>query len=229
MAFGAYGPFPIRFGGGKRPIETEHEALLETYKSVFDIERGGEDSGKGLPWVEAYAEAAVLGIMWAGSQRGANQRTPLKLLEGLPVWEEACGLTPGVNDPLTERRAEVAAKFRSFGNNAEPDIRDVCVAMMGSNFVELSWVSDADDVTYWPGFNPGPPGLEWFSRRCIAFVEVTKTGLTQDAFDRKVGKLAQVLDSFLPAWMTFEIFTVDTNGTDEGFILDYSSLDEVGL
>lgn len=223
MGFGAYSPFPVRFGGGKRPVETEHEALLETYKPVFNVDQGE------LPWLEAMAEAAVAGMMWAGSLRLANQRTPTKMIDGLRIWEEACGLSPSASDPPVERRAEVAAKFRSYGNNAEPDIRDVCAAMMGSNFVELSWVLTAEDVTYWPGINPGPPGLEWFSRQCIAYIEVTKAGLDQASFDRKVGKLTQALDSFLPAWMTFEIFTVDTSGADEGFILDFSSLDEAGL
>lgn len=223
MSFGCYNPFPFQLGGDERAIETVHRGLNEQYAKTFDVSDGT------LADVESYAEAVVIACGWDAAARGGAQMRPLEMLEGLPIWERACGLRPSPSDLPSERRAELAAQFRGFAGNAEPDMRDVCAELMGANFVETSYIPPLSTVTYWPGMVPGPPMLPWFSNRCTLFVEVTKAGLSQEAFDRKTEKLSSVLSRLIPSWMDFAIFLFDSNGSDEGFILDLSLLDEAGL
>ncbi len=220
--FGCYNPFPRSFGGDVRDVETTHRSSIEGHSQVTDIELHG------LTWLELYADSALIANGWAASRRIANQRSPTKAMEGLPVWEEACGLRPLLGELATERRRTLSAKLIGLENH-EAAIRDVCTAIMGSGFVELTWVDPADDVTYMPGVMPGPPGMDWASKRAIAFVEVTKGSLDQDTFDRLVGKLESRLDDLLPAWMGHNVFTHDTFSGVDGFYLDWSLLDEGGL
>ncbi|NUP13739.1 MAG: DUF2313 domain-containing protein [Polyangiaceae bacterium] len=223
MGFGPYGGFPRRFGGGKSVKQIIHEDLLKFYKPIFT------DDPEQLPWVESYAEASILQNVQICANRLRKQLQPRKMLENLPVWEEATGLRPSPRDSRRDRQAELAAKMRGFGNNAEPDIRDACQELLGENFVDVHYVADDEEITYIPGFNPGPPGLEWSANRCVARVEVRKGTLTATQFDRLIGKLCRLLSDFLPSWMSWEWFLHSTNDPDKGFILDVSLLDETGL
>jgi len=221
--FGRFNPFPLRFGGGKRPIELAHNALIAAYSQNLDA----DDST--IVGLEAYAEARVVSQVWTASNRLGHQLVPKKMIENLPIWEKATGLQPDATDSEVERRAELAGKMRGLFNNAEPDIRDACQEVLGDCFVDVHYTATADEITYWPGLNPGAPLTPWTSNVCMVWVEVAKNHLSQEAFDRKIGRLGRMLDDMLPVWMGFNFYTTDTNGTDEGFILDVSLLDEAGL
>lgn len=221
--FGRFNPFPLRFGGGKRAIELAHEGLVSAYSQNLDTD---DDTIVGL---EAYAEARVISQPWIASKRLGHQLSPQRMIENLPIWERITRLQPDATDSEADRRAELAGKMRGLLNNAEPDIRDACAEVLGTCFVDVHYTDTADEITYWPGLNPGPSLTPWTSNVCMAWVEVTKAHLSQEAFDRKIGRLGRMLDDLLPVWMGFNFYTVDTNGTDEGFILDVSLLDEAGL
>lgn len=223
MAFGRFGQFPFRFGGGKRPRELAHEALLDGYRKVLDV------SPDQLTDSEAFAEAAVLAMVWVAGKRAANQGQPLKMLEWLEPFEQAMQVRPAPGDSDFQRRETLAGKFIALIGNAEPDILAAATQALGVNIVGVSYLTDAEAVTYIPGINPGPPGLDWFSQRCICFVEVNSYGLTSAQYDAKVDRLKRLLDALLPAWMGFYVYRFDVEGADEGFILDVSLLDEVGL
>lgn len=224
MGLGCYNPFPFSLGGGVEPVEVIHQALNEHHGRVLDVSEGS------VADCENYAEALLYHGAWRGNERIAGQNQPAKMLENLPIWEAATGLRPSSQDLPVERRAVLAAKMRGYAGNAPPDISDVCEALMGANFVQVSYVPTGEALTYIPGIFPGPPDCPWFSREAIALVEITKAGLDQDAFDRKVGHLRRELDSLLSMWMAFEVYVHDTNDADEtGFVLDYSLLDEAGL
>lgn len=179
--------------------------------------------------VEAAAEAAAVAMIWAAGERLSNQSQALKMIEALPVWEEACGLQPGAKDSARERRDALAAKFRGYGGNTESDIRGICSASMGSAFVALHHVPAAEATSYWPGINPGPPGYEWMSNFSLVLAQVTKSGLGDAEFRRRVNKMTATVDEVLDSECTFDWFRWDTDGTEEGFFLDVSELDEVGL
>jgi hypothetical protein len=222
--FGRFNPVPMRLGGGKRPHEVAYDALVKAYSENLDV------SDNTIAELEAFAESRILGTAWVASKSLANQMIPARMTSGLPIWEEATNVNPDNFDSVQERRSEVAGKLRGLFNNAEPDIRDAAEEVMGVNFVAVHFTASADDTTYWPGENPGPPETPWTSNSCMVWVQVTKTGLSQERFDKLVGRLGRMLDDLIPAWMGFDIFVWDTNeSAEEGFILDQSLLDETGL
>jgi hypothetical protein len=223
MAFGRFNKFPFRFGGGKSAHEQVHEALLASYAKVLDT------SPDGVVDSEAYAEAACLAMVWAAGRRAGNQLQPTRMTDWLEPWESILLTRPAPGDTDAERRRSVAGKFRVLTNNAEPDIFAACSAILGINIVDVSYLSGADVTEYYPAINPGPPGAEWYSDALTVRVQVNNVGITSSAYDRKVAKLEEMLDGMLPTWMRSEVFRWDTEGVEDGFILDVSTLDEVGL
>ena len=221
--FGCYNPFPFRFGGGKRPIEIVHETLLESYAPVLNVEEGG------LAFSESYAEAKLLSNIMVASERLKNQAIPSKALEAVPDFERMMRIQPLSTATDNDRRDEIAGKLRGLFNNAEPDIRDACSKLLGENFVQIHYVDESSAMTYWPGVQPGQPAMPWASWRALVLVEAQKLRLTSDQYSEKVGRCARMLDNMLPAWMGFDIFRYDEVGGVDGFYLDESLLDEVGL
>ena len=220
---GRFNKFPLRFGGGKSAHEQIHEALLSSYSKVLDT------SPDGVVDSEAYAEAACLAMVWTAGRRAANQLQPMRMLDWLEPYEQILLTRPAPGDTDATRRRAVAGKFKALTSNAEPDILAACSAILGVNIVGVSYLEDPDVTEYQPVINPGPPGFEWYSDALVVRVEVNNIGITQSAYDRKVARVEEMLSSMLPAWMRFEVFRWDTDGSESGFYLDLSMLDEVGL
>jgi hypothetical protein len=145
------------------------------------------------------------------------------------VWEDATRINVGLDDSEIERRARLAAKMRGLGGNTIGDIRDACARLCGSNFVALHTVAPANEIVFWPGVNPGPPGLEWMSNRATVYVELTKSGLDQGAFESLVSRLLGELDDLCPSWLTFAWFTVSTSLGVDGFFTDLSLVGQDAL
>lgn len=222
--FGCYNPFAATFGGDIRPVETVHRSLNEFVGRVLNVT---QDSVKDH---ENYALAIWVGNGWEANARLAGQGRPNEMYESLPIFEELFVAKPGPKDNDVSRRAVIAGKLRGFSGNDVNAIRDTCANVMGRNFVEISKVPPESEVVYIPGILPGPPGLETHSNTADLFVQVTKDGIDQEAFDAKVEQLYAILGSNIPSWMgNIHIFVHDTNGVDDGFILDLSLLDEGGL
>lgn len=192
-------PWPRRFGGGKRAHQQEHEALLEALAPGYDI------SSDSAVYAEAYAHGVGVAFVWtaAGRARGAMQ--PTRMLESLADWETATGTRPSVRDTVARRRAAVAAKLRGLTGNRMGDISDACIALLGDRFAGIATVASADEVAYWPGINPGPPGFEWSSNRSHIMLIIHKTGLAEAEFVDVRAQAFRLLDSMLPSWMTFAI------------------------
>jgi hypothetical protein len=198
--FGAYDGFPLTFGGEDfNAHEVEHQALLDAYAPGWDK---GEDTEN---YAECWAYANAIAMIWAVNERVRNQAIPGRMLEAVAVWEEALQTRPTSGETDQDRRARIAAKLRGLANNAISDIGAVCTEIFGANFDSLVVVEPANQTTYWPGVNPGPPGWEWSSNRCRIGVRVTKTGLEEERFLIKRTALADALFSILPAWMDFTI------------------------
>ena len=215
----AYGRncYPRRFGGGARAYQEEHEALL------LALEPGYDPAPETANYAELYAAAILVGTVWALNGRLRNQAIPGKMLEWLPDWEEALRLRPAPTARVQDRRAAVAAKFRGLSGNAQPDIYDACAAKLGSAFLELRTVEPADEVTYWPGQNPGPPGLEWSSNRMSFAVVLSPGGMSTEELIDLSETLALQLSTFIPATNTFQI------GTEDGGFLAGVSLAGISL
>lgn len=213
--FGRTNPWPFAFGGGKRHVEVCHEQLAEQVKGVLDIADEHVDA-------ELYAEACLLAEAWNASERVGNQLQPMKMLENLPVWEEASGLRPNSKDNASTRRAALAGKFAAYTRNDIASIEEAARRTAGKNFVSLSFVADDNEIVYWPGVYPGPPGLEWSSNRDIYIVTVNKNGLTQEQFTAMATRLLTELDKLVPAYGRVSV----TLGS--GFVPSVSLVGEVG-
>src|SRR5689334_12791594 len=160
LGFGRTNPFPFRFGGGESTLDVLHEALLDAYAPGWDVSDDAEKAA------EAYMQALAVTFLWVANRRLGNQGQPLKMIEFLTTWEEATGLRPAARDRPIERRRRLAAKLRGLVNNTLSDIQAACQELLGPAFVALRTTAPDDEIVYWPGQNPGPPGFEWSSNRC---------------------------------------------------------------
>ena len=199
LGFGCFNGFPLTLGGGDSDLEIEHEALLDALTPGWDSADGTANNA------ECYAHAMIVSMIWAVNSRVRNQAIPMRMLENLLVWEETLKLRPSRTDSAIERRKRVAARIRGIVNNAVVDIEDSAIAIFGDNFEQLVVVAPADEIVYWPGINPGPPGFEWSSNRAIIGIRTNMSGISEIDWQSKRASLADTLDAMLPAWMSFQI------------------------
>lgn len=206
---GLYGELPFTLGGEESVVEAEHRALLKAYEPAYDASEGTEN------YAECFAYATVLANVWAVNERIGNQMIPARMLDNLTIWEEVLKLRPSSKDYDNERRNRVAARLRGIASNATVDIAEAARSIFGDEFEDLVFVAPADAITYWPGLNPGPPGFEWSSNKCIVGVRV----IVGAEFQSRRAALADLLQAMLPAWMSFVI------GVGAGFICDVGICD----
>lgn len=218
MAWGSGNPYPKRFGGGKRARTIERVAIAE------QIAKYGLDPTDPSVGGEVYALANAVGSVWAINTRLRGAEIPQRMLETLTTYEEILRLTPTAKDTDVARRQAVAAKLRGLAGASFSDIESACANLLGPQFDGLVTVAPADEITYWPGINPGPPGYEWFSNRCVLGVRIKREGIDADGFERLFGQLRALLQDYLPAWEVFAIgvgadgFTVDVDTVDIDFL-----------
>lgn len=195
MAAFGQNPFPRRFGGGTRAHIVALNAMLDDLSDVFDVT---DDS----PIVaEVMGAAVAVATIWALNGRLRGGLDPTRMLETLTTWEQATRSLPTVSDPVHIRRARVAAKLRGILGNTPTDIADTARAIAGSNFVTTLLVPTVDEVTYWPGVNPGPPGFEWSSNRAVVCIQLQRGTLNDGEFTALRSRVFQALDPMLPVWM----------------------------
>lgn len=208
MSFGAYGGFPFRFGGAKSAKKAELQAIVDALSPAFGT------STETASYAEAVAEASALAMIWSCNKRLTNQAQPMRMLEVLPVWEEALGLRPAAGDTAVARRRQVAGKLKALGDNSAVGVRAALDAVLGQNLDDVLYVATADEITYWPGVNPGPPGFEWSSNRARVAVRMNESALGDLEFEAKRNAAAVILDALLPAYVRFAI------GVGSGFVCD---------
>jgi hypothetical protein len=214
LGLGSGNPFPLTLGGGESIEDIELEALLDAYAPGWD--RDSETAN----YAECLAHAQIIATIWAANARLANQAVPERMVDVLEDWESILRLRPGPNSTEVDRRALVSAALRGLAGNTISDITETCSTLMGANFDEIVTADPADEITYWPGINPGPPGYEWSTTRLCLAVRVNRTGLNDAQYTDKTNALARALDIMLPAWMTFAIGT-----GDDGFLCDVDIVD----
>lgn len=199
LGLGATNPVPFILGGGESTVEQETHAILMSMEPALDPDMGTAN------YAEAYGEAMAVSIIRAVNNRLENQSVPETMMENLTVWEEACAMHPTESDFDIDRRARLSAKLGASAGNAIGDITTACAKILGANFVAIHITAPVDWIVYWPGVNPGPPGLEWSSNRARISVQSNSDGITQKQFDDKRSALVNQLDAMLPAWMNFQI------------------------
>jgi hypothetical protein len=216
MAKWGRSPFPRRFGGGRHPAHDEFDALRESLSPFYDV------SADGTVYDEAWAQACQIAHAWLVAERAKGVLVPARMLEVLTDWEEACRTRPSGVDSAHDRRARVAAKLRGLIGNTVGDISAALTELLGSRFVQLQFADPADEIVYWPGINPGPPGLEWSSNRAVMAVVMNDDGLSADDFTALRNRASEFMDSIIPAWMTYRIGQGEAG---DGFIVDVGVVD----
>ena len=212
----------MRFGGGQSYVGNEYSALKAALEDGFDM---SDESAKSA---EMYGYAAAFGALWACNGRLSNQWQPMKMMEALPAWEEACGLKPSANDLPVNRRRVLAAKRRGYAGNAIPDIEGAVNTLLGSNYGGVYTVDegdlndqlDGDTVVFWPNLDPGPPSYEWYSNRATLYIEIERGTQNDSDFNRLTTELDRLMLQMLPAWMSYEWYI------DRPFRIDVSRLGE---
>lgn len=218
LGFGRNNPFPFRFGGGESRVGVERQALIDAFAKGYDVQDDHEKAAE----AEAYAGALAIG--WACNERLANQAQPRKMLEELTTWEEACSLRPTAADTDRDRRLRVAARMRGISENDLQAIAEAAEELLGSAYVATTVVDPTDEIVFWPGMDPGPPGFEWTSNRAHIRIEVTKSGASSQAeFDALMLQLDDLMNHMLPTWMTYNWHT------GSGFYLGVSLLGEAAF
>ncbi len=211
--FGRMNPWPFTFGGGQRPIEQEYNAL----RDALAPNRRGYNVDDDLIDIENYAHATALAQIWVANKRSQNQALPLRMLEELRRWEEILKHRPAPTDSDQSRRGAVQAKLRGMAGNSLVDIEATARAVLGPNYVAVYTVDPDDEITWWPGINPGPPGFEWCSNRCTIGVAMSRKGLSNAEVDGKIARLEEKLDAMMRADMAFCV-GIEDPVDDGGFI-----------
>ncbi len=217
-SYGSTNAYPRTFGGGTEPEVEEHRALVDALSSLYDPTEDTES------YLEAYAFAIGIGIVWDLNERLRNQMIPERMLEALTTWEEACRLRPSQTDSVITRRKRVAAKLRGLVGNRLQDIEGACASIGGRNFVRVLKVPTASQVNYWPGINPGPPGREYSTNRLVICIELKRDGLSEVDFTSLRERTFQALDGMLPSYMTAVV-----GSNDGGFLCNVGVLGETLL
>ena len=199
LGLGSPNPLPFIIGGGESFVEDEQQIILSSMEPALDP---SSNTGN---YAEAYGEAMAIATIWAVNKRLANQAVPERMMENLTVWEESCGMRPTTEDSDVDRRKRLSAKFRATANNAMGDISSAASKLLGINFVAVHKTDPVDWVTYWPGMNPGPPGLEWSSNRAKISIQMNENDLDEKGLKKKQGALVNQVDGMTPSWMTFQV------------------------
>lgn len=199
LGLGVWNPFPLTLGGGISIEETEFGALVNALSPAYSTEESSASAS------ELLAYAQLIAAIWAANERSFNQEIPTRMLEMLPTWEEICRLRPDVRDTDVARRNAVAARLLGFARNTIVDIQSAIQALLGTNFDAIVNVDPSNEIVYWPGVNPGPPGFEWSTNKAILCVRMTTNNLSDADFLIKRENLANLLDTILPAWMTYSM------------------------
>ena len=189
----------------------------------------------------ALSDAVVDGLLQACARAAQDATLRMVVLTGAGGAFCAGGSLGGfaslIGQPLQAGETDpLLAMNRGFGDllhalSALPQLLVCRVdgAAMGGGFVALHHVPEDEAVSYWPGINPGPAGFEWMSTNALVFAEVTSAGMSGDEFQRRTSNMASIVNDMLSVECAFDWFRHDEDAGEEGFFLDFSLLDEVGL
>lgn len=222
MPLGRWGRFPFRFGGEQPVEEIAAGAMLKALSPEPGV---GFDRTDPMLEAEVNSHAGVIATIWSVNERVTNSAIPPLMMESLPEAEEAYGIRPTPNQSDAERRAVVAGKKLTSSSNRRGDIEDAVRAIAKTQFVALNVADEATQVyAWWPGGDPGFPGMEWASNRMHYQVSLTKAGLPDDAsFARLRAAVENLLHAILPASHTFSV------NTGIGFVIGESLLGEAAI
>jgi len=168
--------------------------------------------------------------LYGANERLANSFLPTKATVAsgmLPRWERVFGLNPAPTDTEVDRRNAVATAWaRLADDNVYQTIADQVQAAIGPIFVSIVHNPPATALVYWPGGTPNALA-PWYSTVLHILVVLTQNvagyknadGSPNALFYATAGKIGDIMDKYLPAYVTWDTVLANSGGT-LGFKLD---------
>ena len=231
--FGAFSPFPLRFGGGegsngKTRLQIVFESLAAQRGSAYD------QTLNSAVGIENLAMArAITFDLYDASERLANNFRPSSMTAAglLGPWEAIFDQPslPGDTEPT---RIEAAWAKVGLPNTHQPII-DALTRTLGPLFSGVVVYQTPGTATaFWPGASNATATLPWYSTINHISVQVTlgpayriAPGTPNGLFWSSVAAMVPVLDETLPSWVTFDWFFASTDATNDFLLDDPSNLD----
>ena len=234
--FGAFSPFPLRFGGGegssgKPRLQIVFESIAGQRGSAYDQTLNSAVGVENL----AIARAITFDLYDASERLANNFRPATMTADGLlPRWEAIFDQPslPGDTEPV--RRARIAAAWAKIGvPNAHQAVIDSLTQTLGPLFTGIIVYQTPGTATaYWPGASNATATLPWYSTIDHIDIQVRllpgyqiSTGAPNGLFWNAVAAMVPLLDAMLPAWVTFDWFLQSSAGHNEFLLDDPSNLD----
>ena len=206
------GKFSFNFASGTNNLcELIYQALLKARGSAYEI----SDEENNLLTIESYAYAKALTSQMRDSVRMTNQFDMSKVTVFMQRWYDILGFVSSPTESDVEKRAKLVNHFKFFTKPPTPQaVADYCNAVIGSDvFQEIRYKDANDNEGSVPGGVTIPGGVTlpdgpWTSKVAHILIVVTYPGnITRKEFNRRIGILKARLDSYLPAYMQYEVAT----------------------
>lgn len=222
---GGLSPSPERTGGGTPTLQRIIESLGSQLGTAYDT-----TTTTGSVYIQVEAFARAIWGAWQDNERLGNQWQATRMLDFLPRWESIYGVVPSPTDTVPVRQARITVLQSRAGYANQQTLNDTLTSLLGSVYVATvngnSATANVITPATWPIGSHDVFGVtDWSSTVAYIAVQVAKpTGWSDGDFYQTVGQIFPVLDSVLPAWVTFDWFRQDIHGA-AGFYLDETNLD----
>ena len=222
---GGFDPFPRRPGSrGGRNIETLTQSMIAQRGTAYSSDPNS------IVWLESTCLARAIATGWETNQKLANQFDPYRASDFLPRWEKIYGITPPAGATESDRRTAVAARWVLIGQRSNlGGLQALLQTLLPNTFVSVhylpnKWAVNQTPVDVFPTGvpnTPTPPGTHpsagtgnWTSTVHHIAIELQQPSwMSDEAYHREARSIySGVLDSFVPAWVTFSAFKRDSNG-----------------
>jgi uncharacterized protein YmfQ (DUF2313 family) len=228
--------YPRRMGGGKPTAVLLAESLAAARGTAL-----AASNPTTAVYVETVAIARAIAAAWATNERLGHQWDARRMTDMLPRWEKIYGLSPSPDDSLNARRLAVEKAQQRVGQAAIPaNVQQALIDALGDVFVALEYLTPTAATIHVPDgtypFGTVAAGFPWYSTVARVFVLVVQPDEQPDRdFYAAVGRVVEILDPLLPAYMTFDWYRAPQVGapisilggpTRAGFYLDERNVNE---
>ncbi len=210
---GGLSPGFERYGGGLPALKAIVDSLGSQRGTVYDKSQPSDVYLENMAIGRAIAEA------WSNNARMANQWDSARITEFMSRWEAILGIIPTETDTPTSRRAAIGRAFlRVTQESVYQTVYDQLVGLLGTMFVSLTTTSTDDSVTWVPAggealnssaadisLHDATGELTHYSTVSHLLIRVAQpVGMSDGIFYQKVAQIGPMLDTLLPAWVTWD-------------------------
>lgn len=209
-AYGGFSPGFERYGGGRpNVVEAIFRSICQQRGTAYDTSNWSSNV-----YLENMALARAIAECWSNNVRLANQWDTARMTEFIPRWERILGLAPLFTDTDIDRRTRIAAAFARIAQaGIYQTVYDQMLATLGSNIFRgiVTTASGSAAAVVWTpagwtmGSHDATKVLNWYSTVAHILISVTQpAGMKDGEFYVKCGAINPILDTLLPAWMTWD-------------------------